>query len=521
MYSLLIKNASVIDGTGSPAQIMDVAVQGDQIVNVAPKINSQAQTTVDASGKILAPGFIDLQNHSDSYWQIFDNPSLESLISQGFTTILLGNCGASLAPLLSREALLAMQKWHNLEGVNVNWQTFSEFMEELAKKRFACNVGSLVGYATLRRAIVGDQIRGLEKGETDSLKMALEESMDAGAFGLSSGLSYAHEIIISELELFEAAKIVKSKNGMFAIHLRSEGTEVVEAVDEALEIAKRTESNVRISHLKARNEANWEKLPEMLNLIDTAYHQGVNIHFDLYPYEIMWQPLYSYLPKWAIEGGRQLMIKHFSDSVQKNKILLYLNNSGIKFADVKVASTANKLNFTGKTIGQIAKNLECSSEQAVLHLIQNGGSEIMVFENNLNMAQVEQLLSHPLSFIATDGAGFSQTGQAGLVHPRSFGTAAKFLNWAITKKTLDLPQAIKKLTGGPAKKMGLKKRGEIKIGNFADLVIFDAGKIQDKATYENPYQFSEGVEYVFVNGKAAVAEGKLTGQLTGYALRKS
>lgn len=215
------------------------------------------------------------------------------------------------------------------------------------------------------------------------------------------------------------------------------------------------------------------------------------------------------------------MLKHFMDPVQKNKILMYLNNSGVKFSEVRVASTASKLSFTGKTIGQIAQNLECSSEQAVLHLIQNGGSEVLVFEKNLDMGQVEQLTLHPLSFISTDGAGFSnQAIGGGLVHPRSFGTAGKFLSDIQKKQTLPLEDAIKKLSGGPAKKIGLKKRGEIKVGNFADLVVLDPVKIKDKATYENPYLFSEGIEYVFVNGKAALAEGKLTGNLPGYALRK-
>jgi N-acyl-D-amino-acid deacylase len=250
--------------------------------------------------------------------------------------------------------------------------------------------------------------------------------------------------------------------------------------------------------------------------------QGTQVHFDLYPYDIMWQPLYSYLPKWAIEGGRTIMLKHFADPVQKNKILMYLNNLGVKFSEVRVASTASKLSFTGKTIGQIAKNLECSSEQAVLHLIQNGGSEVLVFEKDMDMEQVEQLTLHPLSFISTDGAGFSNLPSGGgLVHPRSFGSATKFLSDVRKKSSLPLETAIKKLSGGPAKKMGLKKRGEIKIGNFADLVIFDEQKIAGKATYENPYLLSEGIDYVFVNGKAALAQGQLTGQLPGYALRKS
>lgn len=521
MFSLLIKNATVVDGTGKPGEVFDVAAQGDQIVNIAPNIETNAQVVIDAKNKILCPGFIDMQNHSDSYWQIFDNPSLDSLITQGYTTLMLGNCGASLAPLLTNEALQAMQKWHNLDGINVNWQSFSEFIEEISRKRFACNVGSLVGYSTLRRAIVGDQVRGLLKPEMEALKRVLEESLDAGAFGLSSGLSYAHEIIISELELFELAKIVSRKKGLFSIHLRNEGQELIEALDEALDIARNAEVNLKISHFKARNKENWPKLNEAVEIIDTAFHQGTNVHFDLYPYEIMWQALYSYLPKWAVEGGRELMLKAFKDQTQRNKILNYLVNSEIKFSEIKVASTANKLNFAGKTIGQIAANMGTSSEQTVLNLIENGGAEVMVFENNLSVEQVESLLWHPLSFVATDGAGFSLTNNSGLVHPRSFGTTAKFLNLVLTKKNISLETAINKMTLGPANKLGLKKRGEIKIGNFADLVIFDPLKIKDLSTYENPYVPSVGIEHVFVNGKCAIENGKMTNQLSGYALRKT
>ncbi len=368
MYSLIIKNAKVIDGSGTAAVLADVAVQGDQVVNIDRNITSSAETVLDASGKIVCPGFIDLQNHSDSYWQLFDNPGLDSLITQGFTSILIGNCGASLAPLLSHDALLSIQKWHNLEGSNINWQSFSEYIEELSRQRFACNVGSLVGYSTMRRGIVGDQIRSLEKSELNALRKTLEESLDAGAFGLSSGLSYSHEIIISELELYELAKIISKGNALFSLHLRSEGREVVEAVEEALDIARSTELNLKISHLKIRNEENWEKFPQVVEAINTAYHKGMNVHFDVYPYDTIWQVLYSYLPKWAIEGGRTLMLKHFSDSVQKNNILTYLSNSNVKFSSLLVTSTANRLNFTGKTVGQIAKILLSSSSLPFLLL---------------------------------------------------------------------------------------------------------------------------------------------------------
>lgn len=520
MYSLLIKNCRLIDGTGEPARLADVAVQGDKIVNIDQNINIAAEKTIDAGGKVLSPGFVDLQNHSDSYWQIFDNPGFDSLVSQGFTSIVIGNCGASLAPLLSHDALLSIQKWHNLEGANINWQSFSEYVEELSHHRFACNVASLVGYSTLRRGIVGDQVRSLEKEELTALKRVLSESIDAGAFGMSSGLSYSHEIIISEIELYELAKILSQKKALFSIHLRSEGSEVVEAVEESLDIARSTEVNLKISHFKVRNENNWPKFDEVLEKIENAYHKGYNVHFDVYPYTAIWQPLYAYMPRWAIEGGRQIMLKHFENPTQKNKILAYLNNLNVKFSSMLVASTANKLNFMGKTIGQIAKNMEVSSEQAVLHMLQNGGSEVLVFEENLDHDQVKRAVTHPLSFVATDGGGFSDKIKDKLVHPRCFGSATKFLRFVISENALPLEKAIKKLTSGPANKIGIKNRGEVKIGNFADLVIFDPEKIDSQASCQNPYQHSQGIEYVFVNGKMALAEGKLTRQLPGYVLRR-
>ncbi len=521
MYSLIIKNAQLVDGTGEPGRLSDVAIQGDKIVNIDQSINTPAEDVIDAGGKVLAPGFIDLQNHSDSYWQIFDNPQFDSLVTQGYTSIVIGNCGASLAPLLSHDALLSIQKWHSLEGANINWQSFSEYIEELSRHRFACNVASLVGYSTLRRGIVGDQVRSLEKEELAALKKFLVESIDAGAFGMSSGLSYSHEIIISEIELYELAKILTQKKALFSIHLRSEGSEISEAVEESLDIARSTEVNLKISHLKVRNESNWPKFDEIIQKIENAYHKGYNVHFDAYPYSAIWQPLYAYLPRWAIEGGRQVMLKHFENPVQRNKILAHLNNSGVKFPGMLVASTANKLNFVGKTIGQIAKNMEVSSEQAVLHLIQNGGSEVLVFEENLNPEQVKQAMFHPLSFVATDGGGFPPAVKDRLVHPRCFGSAPKFLNMAINGRELSLEKAVKKLTSAPAEKIGLKKRGEIKIGNFADLVIFDPEKINSLASYQNPYQFSQGISHVFVNGKAVLTGGKITTQLPGYVLRKN
>lgn len=521
MYDTIIRNATVIDGSGGPGAILDVAVAGDEIAAVGKNSSAKAKIVIEGSGQVLAPGFIDIQNHSDSYWQLFDNPALSSMVAQGFTTLVVGNCGASLAPLINHDALLSVQKWHSLEAANTNWSSFGEYLDELDKKKLGCNIASLVGYSTIRRAITGDQIRALDGHENKALQKILKKSLKEGAFGLSSGLSYSHEIIISELELYDLAKIVAEENGLFSVHLRNEGAEVVEALDEALDIARHTGVNLKISHFKIRGEQNWSRLPEALNLLETAYHQGMNVHFDIYPYSTVWQALYSYLPKWAIEGGRTLMLKHFAEPAQKNKILAYLSNLDIKFPSIIVASTANRLNFAGKTIGQIAKNLDSSSEQAILHLINNGGSEVLVFDRSMDESQVAQLASHPLSFVGTDGGGFGLEIKDRVVHPRCFGTAPKFLKESIASKELPLEVAIGKLTSGPAKKLGLKKRGEICPGFFADMVLFDPVKIRDKSEYQNPFQFPEGINYVFVNGRPALAAGKLTDNLAGRALKKT
>ena len=522
MYSLIIKNAKIIDGSGKKPsdELFDVAVEKDEIVNIAKEIPSKAHFVIDAKGKILTPGFVDIQNHSDSYWQLFDNPGLDSLVSQGFTTIAVGHCGASLAPLLSKDSLLAMQKWHNLEGTNLNWQTFEEFLDTLSQKKYGCNVASLVGYATLRRGIVGDEIRALEKPELEAIKKILAQSFEAGAFGLSSGLSYAHEIIISQIELFELAKVVNQNKGLFSVHLRNEGAEVIESVEEVLEIARTCDVNLKISHLKIRGQENWQNQEHLLELLETAYHKGLKIHYDIYPYDTTWQPLYSYLPKWAIEGGRSLMLKHFSDPTLKNKILAYLNSTQTKWVDMFIASTGSKLQFVGKTVGLVAKNLEMSSEAAVLHILEHAGSEVLVFDRNLDQKNVNDLLYHPLGFVATDGGGFNQNQKDKLIHPRCFGTTAKFLKQVLETKAIPLEQAVFKLSLGPAQKLGLVNHGLLRIGYKADLVLFDLSKISDKATYENPYQLSEGIDYVFVNGVAALAEGKLTGENSGRVLRK-
>jgi N-acyl-D-aspartate/D-glutamate deacylase len=520
MYSLIIKNAQVIDGTGSAPVIADLAVNNDRIVNIAPQINSSAQKVVHAGGKVLAPGFIDLQNHSDSHWRLFDGPLLESIITQGYTTIVVGNSGASMAPLISEQALLSLQKWHTLEGVNINWRSFGEMAESMSQQRFGANIASLVGYSTLRRGLIGDRQTPISKNELTTLMELANNAINEGAFGLSTGKSYAHEVNMSEEELLELTKLIAKRNALLAFHLRNEAEEVVESVREIIAVAEQTKANVKISHLKIRHRNNWPKVKEVLAELESAWHRGVNVHFDLYPYTSTWQPIYTYLPSWATISGRKHLLEVLKDPQQRAKVLTALNNSSANISELMVASTSTKLMATGKTMSSLAADFDTTSEEALLHLVENGGSEVLVFDTSLDDSTVNMLINHALGFVATNGSGYSINDTKKLVHPRCFGTAPKFLHDVIQNKAISLPEAIRKLTSGPAKKLGLTDRGIIKIDAKADLVLFDPEKINSLASMTNPYQYAKGIEQVWVNGESVVFGSQPTGKAAGLFLKR-
>lgn len=519
MYQTIIKGALVYDGTGNKPAVLDVAVENGLIASVSPQLSVPAKNIISANGLILAPGFIDTQNHSDTYWQVFSNPSLDSILLQGFTTLILGNSGASLAPLISKESLKVFQKWQNTTGFNVNWRSYQEFVQTMSGLKFGSNLISLVGYTTLRRGLIGDDPRPLSAAEIEVLLRMVSDCFNHGAVGLSVGLQYAHELGISDAELVELAELCSKHDKPIVISLRNEDKDIINSVREVCALAEQVGVAVKISHIKIRHQENWPLLSEVLGIIESAVHRGASVHFDTYPYTETWQPLYTLLPTWAQEGGRDALLARLKDESTRKRILSALTNHSSALAQIVIASTSSGLKVSGKTIGAMAKNLELSSEEAILNLIEHGGHSVMIFDNCLDQTSVNIFCNHALGFIGSNGAGFSTKPDFKLVHPRCFGSSPKFLRQVINTKSISLEEAISKLTLRPAKFFGLAGKGKIAVDFDADLVLFNPDLIDSSASLSNPFQAPTGIESVWIRGEQVVIKNRVIEPLSGVWLK--
>jgi len=526
MFDILVKNATIIDGNKNRKYRADLAITKGKIKKIGKIRNARAQKIIPADDLYLTPGFIDLNNHSDTYLTLFSVPGLESLLYQGITTILGGTCGSSLAPLVSAETLKSIQKWADIREINLNWLTFKEFLNELEKKKIGVNFASLVGHSTLRRGLLKDEFRGLKPKELKIIKGLLEKALKQGAFGLSTGLAYSHAKIASTKEIIDLAKVVEKEGGIYATHIRGEAEELLPAVEETIEIGKKSGVSIEISHLKAMGKKFWPNMKKAIELIEQAKQKKIDINFDVYPYTITGSVLYILLPDWVAEGGKTRLLKRLKDPAIKARVIKEMQEKKhYEYDKITIAISPIDKAFIGRKITEIAQAQEVSVEEAIINMLVASEGKVISFLDTLSKENVEMGIDHPLSFIASDGAGYNLQYYARkkeLVHPRCFGAFPRLLGRYVREKNiLSWEQAIYKITGGPAKKLGLEKRGLIKKGYWADLVLFNPKKIIDKADFDNPYQYSEGIEYVLVNGQIAIEKGMYTGLKSGKVLRKS
>lgn len=525
MFDLLIKDGTIIDGTGKPRFRGDIGIRGERIKAVGnPNLpGAEAKKTISAFGKFVTPGFVDITSHADVNWSLFENPGQDYLLTQGVTTILVGNCGTSLAPLASREATESLRKWDHLAEVTINWLTVGEYVAELSKRALGVHIGTLMGHGTIRRGILKGAMRQLTVEELHQFADLLTRGMAEGAFGLSTGLAYSHEAAANHEELTAISRLLAETDGIYKTHLRSESSNLVPAINEAVQIARGSRARVIISHFKAIGRRAWPFFKKTLGMIERANEDGLPFHFDISPYQRTGSFLYLLLPAWAREGGFDPMLERIQNQDTRSRIITELRNQTIH-PERYIVATSITPGVNGKTIAEIASRAGQSPEETILELLLANRGRVTVFGNTLSFRNLTLGLAHPLGIIASDGSGVSPAlGKSGrLVHPRSTGCFPHFLHKFVRgHQLLSWEEGIHKITSLPAEIVGFKERGRIEKGYHADLVIFDPETIRDRSTYHNPYVHPVGIEAVIVNGELAIENGQLTGTAAGHVLRKA
>lgn len=530
---LVIKNGTIIDGSGRPKFTADVGIRNDKIVSIG-KITVKADRAIDAQGLVVCPGFIDIHSHSE--FTLLSNPRAESSIRQGATTLVTGNCGISPVPLKKSFNTRMLEKYIAPLKMTVDldwgWKSFADYFRRLEKRGIAVNVAPLIGHGALRIAVMGYEDRQPTDDELNQMKELLNEAMNEGAFGLSSGLAYPPGCFADTSELIELCGVVAQYGGIYATHIRNEGRLLVDAVKEAIKIGDKTGVHVEISHLKATGKKNWGKVEEALLEIENAQKRGEDVTFDFYPYTAAMTLLQMLLPNWVHEGGPHEMRKKLRDAhwrrrivddIEKNKTEWWNPIKYIDWEEIVVAYSKKHRSFEGKSLLEISK-LEGKTPYQTLFDILANRDTVWVLLFMMDERSITKLFKHPLSFVGSDSFSVAPYGplSVGKPHPRFYGTYPRILQeYVRRRRILTLEEAVKKMTYLPARKIGLNDRGIIQKGYSADIVIFDPRTIKDSATYSDPHQYAEGLEYVIVNGQTEIEKAEPTGTLAGKFLRKN
>ncbi|MCL4425070.1 MAG: D-aminoacylase [Firmicutes bacterium] len=525
MYQLVIRNGRVIDGAGNPWFYADVAIAEGKVAAIG-RITGAAEREIDARGLAVAPGFIDLHSHSD--FTLLLDPLAQSKVRQGVTTEVVGNCGGWAAPLAGSSLTVAQEMIHRYDpSFAITWGSMGEYLQTLERRRPAVNVAALVGHGTVRASVMGYEQRPPSPQEMQQMRTLVEESLDQGAFGLSTGLYYAPGSYAATDEIIELAQVVAEGGGLYSSHIRDESNYnigVVSAVKEALEIGRRSGVRVEVSHLKALGPVVWGKGRELLRLINQAREEGVDAAADAYPYAASGTSLIGALiPRWAQEGGRAGLLEKLGDPGNREKLLTAVVENLERRGGAErlhVSALPDRPDLEGKNLAEVAQALGISPGQAVLNLLEKGDVPLVSFV--MDERDVENILAAPFISIVSDGYALSAEGllAVGKPHPRSFGTFPRALNLARERQLFRPEEAVRKMTSLPAARLGLEGRGLLKEGYWADLVIFDDRSVKDRATFLNPLQYPAGIYAVLVNGEIVVQEGQHTGRRSGKVLRR-
>jgi len=498
-YDVIIINGKIIDGTGNSWYYGDIAIKDGKIVSIGKFNNITAGKVINAKGLIVAPGFIDVHGHIEN--GVFENPSAGNYIYDGVTTVITGNCGGSADDL-------------------------KRFFWQIDSMKTSINVASLVGHNTVRRLTMGLNNRLASAEEQKKMEEMVIQAMKDGAVGLSTGLIYLPGMYSNTAEVIGLAKAAAAYNGIYASHIRNEENDVKVAINEAIDIGRQANIPVQISHFKVSGPANWGRSKETLPMIDAARKEGYDVTIDQYPYSASSTNLGIRLPDWAMAGGSDSLKKRISDPGMHKQIIkdmLEMQNK-YKYKNYSYAYVANHSadsSLNGKNISEINKLKGRKSKmkeeaETILDMMMAGGAQ-MVY-HSMNEDDVRHFMKYPFNMIGADG-GVVVYGK-GMPHPRAYGTNARVLaKYVRDEKLVSLEEMIRRMTSLAAQKFQLKDRGMIKEGMAADIVLFDLNEVTDKATFEQPHQFSAGFRYVLVNGQLVIEDGKHTGVRSGTTLK--
>ncbi|HEY0430734.1 MAG TPA: D-aminoacylase [Pyrinomonadaceae bacterium] len=529
-YDLLIKNGTVIDGSGRLRYAADLAINGDRIVALGNFKNAWGKREIDATGMIVSPGFIDMLGQSETYLLI--DPRAMSKVMMGVTTEVTGE-GESVAPMNER-LIKEQEDFLRRYKLTIDWQTLGEYFRRLDKQGAGVNLATFVGATQLREYVVGYDNRPPTAAELERMKGLVADAMKDGALGLSTSLQYVPARFAKTDEIVELAQVAKQYGGIYITHQRSEANALDESLAEVFEISRRAQIPVEIWHLKTAYKKNWGRMPEVLAKIKRARASGLDITADIYPYIAASTSLSACLPPWVLEGGTEAMLKRLGDmrirQHLKEEIVtdskdwenIYLGSGGA--SGVLIGSVVNRdlESLQGKRLSQVAEEQGKEPLDALFDLIvadhgQTGAIYFMMSEDDLRAA-----MRSPFVSFCTDSGARAQDGPlAGAKsHPRGWGSYPRILGrYVRDERLLTLEQAIHKMTGMPAARVGLRERGRLRDGMFADITIFDPRTVIDRATFESPNQHPDGIKYVIVNGQISVDDGKRTPALAGRALR--
>ena len=519
VYDVLIKNATIVDGTGEPAYQADLGIHADTISVIGDLEKAKGRLEVDGSELITAPGFINMLSWANV--SLIEDGRSQGDIRQGVTLEVMGE-GRSMGPLNERMKQEMKESQQNIK-YDIEWTTLGEYLEYLEAKGVSTNIASFVGNGTLRNYAIGYDKREPTGEEMQLMKKLLAEGMEEGAVGLSTSLIYVPSGHADTEEIIELARLVSEYDGMYVSHIRDEEGELLDAVDELITIAREADIRSEIYHFKASGNANWHLLDSAIHKVNSARDEGLEVTTDMYMYNASSTGLNVLLPAWAKEGGHKKTMELIANSTTRSKMMneMDLHVPPEKILLVGFRNPELRHNI-GKTLREVADERGSSPESTIVDLIYEDDSRIQVVYFSMSEENIEKKLALPYMAICSDAGSYTNEGVflEQSTHPRAYGSFARLLgHYVRERQVISLEEAIYRLTSLPAANLKLRKRGSLKPGNYADIVLFNAGKIKDNATFSEPHQYATGVEHVFVNGVQVLKNGEHTGTFPGRFVR--